>query len=219
MYAWVDAPTGAFANREAAGRELAALLAERTLADPIVLALPRGGVPVGYEVARRLGAPLDVLVVRKVGAPDQPELAIGAVGPEGVTVMDGQTMALVGADERAFETVARIERAEVDRRARLYRGDAPPLDLRGRTAVLVDDGLATGSTMMAAVAVARRLGAAAVIVAVPVGSPEACRRLAARADRVVCPLMPAAFGAVGYWYHDFRQTDDDEVRRLLEAVR
>jgi putative phosphoribosyl transferase len=212
-----------FANRCAAGRELAAHLTAHLTAiplpDPIVLALPRGGVPVGYEVAHRLGAPLDVLVVRKVGAPGQPELAIGAVGPMGVTVMDWETMALVGVDESQFERVARAERAEVERRERQFRGVEPLPDLHGRSAILIDDGLATGSTMVAAVDVARRLGAGAVIVAVPVGSSEACRRLAQRADRVICPLVPEPFMAVGNWYQDFTQTDDAEVRRLLHLAR
>jgi putative phosphoribosyl transferase len=219
MLSSMDPTLRVFPNRRAAGRELAARLAMLQAPDPIVLALPRGGVPVGYEVAHLLGAPLDVLVVRKVGAPDQPELAIGAVGPGGVTVMDGETMALLGVDAPAFEQIARGERREIDRRTRSFRGNDPPLDLHGRSAILIDDGLATGATMMAAVDVARRLGAATVIVAVPVGSPEACHRLSQRADRVVALIVPDAFGAVGYWYDDFTQTDDDEVRRLLQLAR
>jgi putative phosphoribosyl transferase len=219
MLSSTDPALRVFPNRCAAGRELAAVLATIPAPDPIVLALPRGGVPVGYEVAHLLGAPLDVLVVRKVGAPDQPELAMGAVGPEGVTVVDWETMALLGVDERTFETVARGERHEVERRGRLFRGNEPAPDLHGKSAILVDDGLATGSTMMAAVDVARRLGAGMVIVAAPVGSPEACRRLSQRADRVVSLIVPDAFGAVGYWYQDFSQTDDAEVRRLLRLAR
>jgi putative phosphoribosyl transferase len=208
-----------FPNRCAAGRELATALVPLELKDPIVLALPRGGVPVGYEVAHLLGAPLDVLVVRKVGAPDQPELAIGAVGAAGVTVADEETMALVGVGPEEFATLARAEQAEVERRDRMFRQDRPPLDLRGRCAILVDDGLATGATMQAGVEVARRLGAARVIVAVPVGAPEACERLAVRADRLVCLFKPEAFVAVGYWYQDFAQTDDAEVQRLLKLAR
>jgi putative phosphoribosyl transferase len=204
-----------FPNRCVAGRELAARLASLKLPDPVVLALPRGGVPVGYEVAHLLGARLDVLVVRKVGAPDQPELAIGAVGSGGVTVADEETMALVGVGAEYFETAARRERLEVDRREQAFREGRPPLDLHGHTAILVDDGLATGSTMLAAVDVARRLGASRVVVAVPVGARQACARLAARADRVVCLATPEPFGAVGYWYEDFTQTDDAEVRDLL----
>ncbi|HMA42659.1 MAG TPA: phosphoribosyltransferase family protein [Gemmatimonadales bacterium] len=208
-----------FPDRSAAGRELAGALLPLGLEDPIVLALPRGGVPVGYEVAHLMGAPLDVLVVRKVGAPDQPELAIGAVGAADVTVADEQTMALVGVGPEVFTALARAEQAEVTRRDRMFREGQPPLDLRGRHAILVDDGLATGATMQAAVEVARRLGAAQVIVAVPVGAPEACERLAQRADRVVCLFQPDAFVAVGYWYRDFAQTDDAEVIRLLRLAR
>lgn len=208
-----------FSDRSAAGRELAAALAPLGLKDPIILALPRGGVPVGYEVAHLLGAPLDVLVVRKVGAPDQPELAIGAVGAAGVTVADKDTMALVGVGHTEFEAIARAEQAEVERRDATFRKGQSPLDLRGRCAILVDDGLATGASMRAAVEVARRLGAAEVVVAVPVGAPEACERLAARADRVVCLFRPESFVAVGSWYRDFTQTDDAEVVQLLQLAR
>jgi putative phosphoribosyl transferase len=211
--------TRVFPNRCAAGRELAAALVPLGFENPIVLGLPRGGVPVGYEVAHLLGAPLDVLVVRKVGAPDQPELAIGAVGAAGVTVADEETMALVGVGAEEFAGLARREQAEVERRDRLFREGLPPLDLRGRHAILVDDGLATGATMRAAVEVARKLGAVEVVVAVPVGAPEACDRLAERADRVVCLFKPESFVAVGYWYADFTQTDDAEVRRLLRLAR
>jgi putative phosphoribosyl transferase len=204
-----------FPNRCAAGRELAARIASMNLSDPVVLALPRGGVPVGYEVAHLLGAPLDVLVVRKVGAPDQPELAIGAVGSGGVTVADAETMALVGVGAEYFEAAARHERLEVERREQMFRQGRSPLDLHGHTAIVVDDGLATGSTMLAAVDVARKLGAAQVVVAVPVGARQACERLEGRADRVVCLATPEPFGAVGYWYGDFAQTEDAEVRQLL----
>lgn len=221
MPAVTDPPPGirVFPNRCSAGRELAAALVPLSLEDPIVLALPRGGVPVGYEVAHLLGAPLDVLVVRKVGAPDQPELAIGAVGAAGVTVADEETMALVGVGQAEFQALARAEQAEVERRNRMFREGQAPLELGGRHAILVDDGLATGATMRAGVEVARRLGAAEVIVAVPVGAPEACERLATRADRVVCLFKPEAFVAVGYWYQDFTQTDDAEVLRLLRLAR
>jgi predicted phosphoribosyltransferase len=208
-----------FPNRSAAGREVAAALLPLGIEDPIVLALPRGGVPVGYEVARELGAPLDVLVVRKVGAPDQPELAIGAVGAAGVTVADEETMALVGVTPEYFTALAGAEQAEVTRRDVMFREGQPPLELHGRNVVLVDDGLATGATMRAAVEVARKLGATQVVVAVPVGAPEACERLAALADRVVCLFTPDAFVAVGYWYADFAQTDDAEVIRLLRLAR
>lgn len=207
-----------FANRSAAGRELAERIVVLAPSAPVVLALPRGGVPVGYEVAHRLGAPLDVLVVRKVGAPGQPELAVGAVGPAGVTVVDKEALELLGAEPGYFEAAAARERLEAERRDRLFRSGRPPVEVHGRTAILVDDGLATGATMLAAVEVVRRLGAEAVIVAVPVGAREACDRLAERADRVVCLTTPDPFGAVGYWYADFTQTDDVEVRRLLHLA-
>jgi len=207
-----------FPNRSAAGRDLAAALVPLGLKDPIVLALPRGGVPVAYEVAHRLGAPLDVLVVRKVGAPGQPELAIGAVGA-GVSVRDDQAMAFIGVTPGDFAQLARRAQAEVERGERLFREGNPPSDLRGREVILVDDGLATGATMQAAVEMARQRGAGSVIVAVPVGAPEACDRLTKQADKVVCLFAPTAFIAVGYWYDDFTQTDDDEVRRLLRLAR
>ena len=210
-------PAHIFSNRRAAGRELGEELAPLDLKNPIVLALPRGGVPVGYEVAQRLGAPLDVLVVRKVGAPGQPELAIGAVAP-GVTVSDDATLAMLGVTPEYFEMAARHERLEVERRVRMFRESRPPLDLHGRTAILVDDGLATGSTMLAGVGVARQLGAARVIVAVPVAAREAIERLSDKADEVISLLAPEPFAAVGYWYADFTQTDDAEVRRLLQVT-
>jgi predicted phosphoribosyltransferase len=210
--------TRIFPNRCAAGRALGAELAPLDLQRPVVLALPRGGVPVGYEVAHLLGAPLDVLVVRKIGAPGQPEFAIGAVA-SGVTVFDDELLSMLGIGADYFEAAARRERLEAQRREAAFREGRPPLDLRDRAAILVDDGLATGSTMLAAVAVARKLGAAHVIVAVPVGARQACDRLAERADRVVCLAVPEPFGAVGVWYKDFTQTDDAEVRRLLRLAR
>jgi predicted phosphoribosyltransferase len=210
--------TRIFPNRCAAGRELGAELARLDLERPVVLALPRGGVPVGYEVAHLLGAPLDVLVVRKVGAPGQPEFAIGAVA-SGVTVFDDEMLSMLGIGADYFEAAAQRERLEAQRREAVFREGRPPLDLRDRTAIVVDDGLATGSTMLAAVAVARKLGAAQVIVAVPVGARQACDRLAERADRVVCLTTPEPFGAVGYWYTDFTQTGDAEVRHLLRLAQ
>lgn len=210
--------TWIFPNRSTAGRALGAELARLHLQRPVVLALPRGGVPVGYEVAQLLGAPLDVLVVRKVGAPGQPEFAIGAVA-SGVTVFDDELLSMLGIGADYFEAAARRERLEAKRREAVFREGRPPLDLRDRTAVLVDDGLATGSTMLAAVAVARELEAAHVIVAVPVGARQACDSLAKRADRVVCLAVPDPFGSVGVWYADFAQTDDAEVRRLLRLAR
>jgi predicted phosphoribosyltransferase len=210
--------TRIFPNRCAAGRALGEELARLDLQHPVVLALPRGGVPVGYEVAHLLGAPLDVLVVRKVGAPGQPELAIGAVA-SGVTVSDDEMLSMLGVGADYFEAAARRERLEAQRREAAFRQGRPPLDLGDRTAILVDDGLATGSTMLAAVAVARKLEAAQVIVAVPVGARQACDRLAERADRVVCLAVPEPFGAVGVWYEDFTQADDADVRRLLKLAQ
>lgn len=209
--------TRIFPNRCAAGRALGAELARLELQRPVVLALPRGGVPVGYEVAHLLGAPLDVLVVRKVGAPGQPEFAIGAVASS-VTAFDDEMLSMLGIGADYFEAAAQRERLEVQRREAVYRQERPPLDLRDHAAILVDDGLATGSTMLAAVAVARKLGAAEVIVAVPIGARQACERLTNHADRLVCLVMPEPFGAVGVWYEDFTQVDDAEVRRLLKLA-
>lgn len=203
-----------FENRSVAGRELAARLAPDRLQNAIVLALPRGGVPVGYEVAHALKIPLDVLVVRKVGAPFQPELAIGAVG-QGATVLDADTIAAIGVPNDFIQSAAARERVEVERRTELFRPGRPPIDLTGKTVVLVDDGLATGATAEAAVDVARQLGAVRVIVAVPVASYEAVKRLRARADEVISLVTPPFFRAVGYWYEDFTPTEDDEVLRLL----
>jgi len=210
--------TRVFPNRCVAGRELAVRLAGETLHSPIVLALPRGGVPVGYEVAHALGVPLDVLVVRKVGAPYQPELAIGAVG-QGATVLDAETIALIGVTDEYLKTAVDRERKDVERRTALFRSGQPPLELKGKTAVLVDDGLATGATAEAAVDVARHLGAERVIVAVPVASVEAVKRLRAKADLVISLETPPYFHAVGYWYEDFTATEDEEVQRLLKLSR
>lgn len=185
----------------------------------MVLGLPRGGVPVAAAVATALGAPLDVLLVRKLGLPEQPELAMGAIGEGGVRVLDER---LVRAANVSPEQVARVEsreHAELVRRAERLRGGRPPLSLEGHTALVVDDGLATGATAKAACAVARALGAGRVVVAAPVGSADAVEKLRRVADEVVCPLTPASFAAVGQWYADFRATTDDEVEQLLEAAR
>jgi predicted phosphoribosyltransferase len=185
--------------------------------DVVVLALPRGGVPVAYEVAKMLGAPMDVVVVRKLGVPGHPELAMGAIASGGVRVMNDDAVIGDGPAAAAIEEVTRAERLELERRERAYRDGRPAMPIAGRTAILVDDGLATGSTMRAAVLAVRRLRPARVVVAVPVGAWEACEALRAIADDVVCPLTPQAFSAVGFWYSDFSQTTDDEVRRLLSA--
>jgi predicted phosphoribosyltransferase len=216
-----------FTDRRDAGRQLAARLTDpaRTPAvplgpDALVLGLPRGGVLVAAEVAAALGAELDVVAVRKLGVPGRPELAMGAVAAVGdavETVGVEAVLARVDVDEDAAAVVRRAELAELQRRREAYRGDRPPPALAGRTVVLVDDGLATGATMRAAMAAVRRAGAAAVVVAVPVGPPALCAEL--EADEVVCPVTPQPFGAVGRWYADFGQTTDDEVRAALAPPR
>jgi predicted phosphoribosyltransferase len=205
-----------FANRTEAGRLLGAAVRARLGAQPAtVLGLPRGGVAVAVGVAEALGATVDVLVVRKVGVPSQPELAMGAVGPHGVTIHNEDVLELLPEAARRFESVAAGERAEVSRRERLFRGERPPLELKDRTVVLVDDGVATGATLRAGVAAARKLGAARVVVAVPVAAHEAVARLSAEADEVICLEQPAFFMAVGQFYDDFPQVSDAEVRALL----
>ena len=211
--------SGGFRDRAHAGRVLGDLLAESEWKgqDAIVLALPRGGVPVAVEVAAILGAELDVLLVRKVGYPGQEELAMGAVADGGIVVRNRD----VPATDEVFEQVTRREQAELERRAEAYRSGRPRARVDGRVAVLVDDGLATGSTMRAAVAAARAAGASAVVVAVPVGSRQAVELLGAEADDVVCPLVPPGFYAVGSWYDDFGQGPDEVVTAALagrEAV-
>jgi erythromycin esterase-like protein/adenine/guanine phosphoribosyltransferase-like PRPP-binding protein len=207
-----------FTNRIDAGRQLASRLtayAGRT--DVIVLGLPRGGVPVAAEVARHLKAPLDVFLVRKLGVPGHTELAMGAISEGGVQVLDRALISHFGIRPEAVEAVAAAERTELARRQQLFRGLRPRPDLHGRTVIVVDDGLATGATMEAAVAAIRQQGPAAVVVAAPVGAPETCARLRAHATDVVCAAQPRHLDAVGLWYDDFTQTTDDEVRRLLEA--
>jgi len=180
-----------------------------------VLGLPRGGVPVAFEVARALGAPLDVLVVRKLGAPMNPELAVGAIATGGVRVLDWDSMAYLGLDEAAIEPIAIRERHELERRERLYRAGREPLDLHGKAAVLVDDGIATGSTMRAAVLATRAAGADRVIVAAPTASHEAWTMLRRTADAVEVLAVPEPYIAVGAWYVEFPQLEDDEVIELL----
>ena len=205
-----------FRDRREAGRLLAAKLAAyANRPDVIVLALPRGGVPVAYEVARALGAPLDVFVVRKLGVPGYEELAMGAVATGGARVLNEQIVRDLRIPDYVIDRVEAEQRDELARRERAYRGGRPPLDVHGRTVILVDDGLATGATMRAAVKALRQREPARIIVAVPTASPETCEELRAEVDEVVCAITPEPFHAVGYWYEDFTQTTDQEVRELL----
>ncbi|MFR9799097.1 phosphoribosyltransferase [Streptomyces sp. MS06] len=204
-----------FRDRTDAGRRLAARLEHLRGADPVVLGLPRGGVPVAREVADALGAPLDVLVVRKLGVPWRPELGFGAVGESGVRVLNRSVLAETGLRPAGQAAVEEKERAELDRRVAAYRRGRRPRPVTGRTAVVVDDGVATGATAEAACRIVRGQGAARVVLAVPVGAEEALRRLAGAADEVVCPERAQRLGSVGAWYDDFTQVDDREVTVLL----
>ena len=207
---------GLFRDRREAGRLLAAkLTAYANRPDVIVLALPRGGVPVADEVARALGAPLDVFVVRKQGVPGSEELAMGAVATGGVRVLNDQLVNRLGIPDHLIDAVAVREGQELARRERLYRGGRPLLDVRDRTVILVDDGLATGATMHAAIAALRQLHPARIVVAVPTASPETCEEMRAEVDDVICAITPEPFQAVGRWYQDFAQTTDEEVQDLL----
>jgi predicted phosphoribosyltransferase len=208
-----------FADRREAGAELAARLRHLDGEDVVVLALPRGGVPVGYEVARALDAPLDIFLVRKLGLPGHRELAMGAIASGGIRVLNDDVVRWYSVPDRVIDEVAREEQAELERRERAYRKTRPPVDLKDRVVVLVDDGLATGSTMRAAVEAVRQRQPARVVVAVPVGSPDTCREFASIADEVVCARTPEPFSAVGQWYRDFSQTTDDEVQQLLDGER
>ncbi len=205
-----------FRDRREAGARLAQALATYAgQPDVIVLALPRGGVPVAREVARALEAPLDVFLVRKLGVPLQRELAMGAIASGGVRVLNTAIVDALGIPREAIDAITREEETELARRERAYRGDRPAPDVRGKIVILVDDGLATGATMRAAVTALRRLGPARVVVAVPTASSEACADMADAADEVVCAETPEPFLAVGAWYEDFSETSDDDVRRIL----
>jgi predicted phosphoribosyltransferase len=205
-----------FRDRAEAGSELAARLAHyKDRDDVVVLALPRGGVPVAYEVARRLRAPLDIFLVRKLGVPQHPELAMGAIATGAVRVLNDDVVNWYGIPLSVIDQVARVEQAELERREREYRDGRPPVPLEGRTVLLIDDGLATGSTMKAAVQAVRAHNPARIVVAVPVGSRETCAEFADLADDIVCARTPTPFSAVGLWYRDFSQTSDAEVRALL----
>ena len=204
-----------YSDRAEAGSVLAEALREREPDRPVVLALPRGGVPVAKPCADALNAPLDVFVVRKLGAPGQPELALGAIATGGVRVLNDRVVSRLRISHEELKRVAAEELTELRRRERAYRGNRQPLEITGRTVLLVDDGLATGATMRAAVQAVRAAGSRRIVVAVPVGAAEACRQLARTADDVVCLAQPVPFGSVGRWYRDFAQTTDEDVRRLL----
>jgi len=206
-----------FKNRTEAGRVLAShLVGYANRSDLAVLALPRGGVPVAFEVAQALDAPLDVFLVRKLGTPGQPELALGAIAGGGVQVVNWPLVEYLGIPDRVIDNIAAHERQELERRERAYRDDRPPIEVRNRTIILIDDGLATGSTMAAAIAALKQRQPSRIVVAVPVAPASTCERLREEVDEVICPLSPEEFDGVGRWYEDFSQTSDDEVRSLLD---
>lgn len=208
-----------FADRRHAGALLGEAVAQLAPTDPVVYALPRGGVPVGFEVARALGCPLDILVVRKTGVPYQPELAMGAIAEGGIVVRNRQLMSQAGITEEQFQAVVEMETRELEHRVDAYRGGASAVPARGHTAIVVDDGIATGSTALAAVEVLEVAGAAAVWLAVPVAPRGHLGELERRVDRFVVLIRPWDFAAVGVWYRDFSQTSDEEVRTLLAESR
>jgi putative phosphoribosyl transferase len=204
-----------FEDRRQAGRELGKEIIRFRDEHPVVVGLPRGGVPVADEVARALGAPLDVIVVRKVGVPGQSELAMGAVGEDGARFVNERIVRLAGVTPEEYERVEARERQEVEARALRFRPVERRVPLTGRTVIVVDDGIATGATARAALQVARAHGAARVVLAVPVGAADSLAEMATQADEIVALQRPVDFGAVGYWYRDFGQVGDDEVRRIL----
>jgi predicted phosphoribosyltransferase len=208
-----------FEDRRDAGRRLAAKLSRFRDERPVVFALPRGGVPVGYEISRSLGAPLDVFVSRKLGAPDQPEFGIGAVAVGGVRILNWDVIRRLGIPDDYIERVTARELAEVNRRLRYFRGDRPELQVGGRTTILVDDGLATGVTARAAVAALRRRRPRRLILAAPVCAAQTAKIFLAEVDELICLKTPSDLGAIGFWYRDFEQTPDAEVVQLLEKAR
>jgi len=205
-----------FRDRAKAGQALAAKLERYSgISNVVVLAIPRGGAPVAYEVARSLGAVMDVFLVRKLGVPWQEELAFGAIASGGTKVIDGALVRDLGLSHAEIQAITAREQTELERRERAYRDGRPGVDVRARIAILIDDGLATGSSMLAAVRALRVLAPARVVVAVPVAPQNTCSRLRSEADEVICAYTPEPFGAVGAWYEDFTQTTDEEVRWLL----
>ena len=209
-------PVRPYRDRSEAGRYLAEKLADYAgRLDVLVLALPRGGVPVAYEVARALGAPLDVFLVRKLGVPGHEELALGAIATSGVCLLNDDVVRGLRIPPEVIDQVAATERAELERREQDYRGDRPAPDVRGRTVILIDDGLATGASMRAAVAALRQGQPARIVVAVPISAPSTCEEFQDEVDEVVCARTPEPFYAVGLWYEDFSQTTDVVVRDLL----
>ena len=207
-----------FRDRVEAGQHLGAVLARKLgkQEDIIVLALPRGGVPVAAEVAKALDAPLDVFIVRKLGVPGHEELAMGAIASGGVRVLNRDVLSYVPLPQKAIDAVAEREQQELQRREREYRGSRPPLDVRNKTVIIVDDGLATGSTMRAAVEALKKMGPRAIVVAVPVAAPQTCDEFRNEGVDIVCLRTPEPFQAVGLWYEDFSQTTDEEVHELLQ---
>lgn len=209
-----------FTDRADAGRQLARELTPYTGRDDVlVLGLPRGGIPVAYEVARYLGAPLDVFLVRKLGVPGHEELAMGAIASGNLRVLNREVVEGLGIDQPTIDAVTQREQQELRRREQLYRGNRPPPPITGRVVILIDDGLATGSTMRAAAAAIRQQSPAQVIVAVPVGAPDTCAMLRNEVDEVVCLITPEPFRAIGLWYRNFKQTTDEEVQALLDRAQ
>jgi putative phosphoribosyl transferase len=207
-----------FKNRQEAGRRLASRLGKyANREDVIVLGVPRGGVPIAFEVATTLNLPLDIFVLRKLGVPGHEELAFGAIGSGGVRVLNASVVEQLGISDLDIALVTRAEREELERRERLYRGNRPPLDVHGRTVILVDDGIATGSSLRAAIHALRQMKPAAVVIATPVAPQETCNRLRQEVDELVCVEMPEPFYGVGQFYHDFSQVSDEEVNELLDS--
>lgn len=204
-----------FRDREEAGGRLAAELDDWAKEHPVVVALPRGGVPVGHEVARRLGAPLDILVVRKVGVPWHPELGMGAIAEGGFLSLTQEVIEHIGISEEELSDAVEEQRVEVEQRVRRFRGDRPRIDLQGRVVILVDDGIATGGTVRAAIQAIRAAGAKSIVLAVPVASADVLESLSAEVDHLVCLLVPRELYAIGLWYEDFRQVPDEAVTASL----